>query len=214
MTKLEKFKLSFETFVGSFISVSLLYFSNFLMEFVTKDPKIQACITVLMLTTLVSWLNRIVISAVERFSWLRKWIDKTNFIEGFWYDTTFDDNGNIVHIVFLTITFENSKYELCGEAFDKTGNKISTFNSSHSHFINHELTAFVNSTGDKNILERSFDYYNFNKTADSYNGFYIDFSTLEPKSILGKRVSEEDVQKFKKFKKFENIEDFIKTIIN
>ncbi|WP_336732169.1 hypothetical protein [Chryseobacterium sp. VD8] len=213
MTKLEKFKLSYETFIGSFISVALLYLSNFLMEFVTKNPRIQACITILMLTTLVAWLNRVVVTAVERLSCLRKWIDRTNFIEGFWYDITYDDDRNIVHVVFLTITFENSKYELCGEAFDKVGNKISTFNSSHSHFINHELTAFVNSTGDKNILERSFDYYNFNKTADSYNGFYIDFSTLKPKSILGKRVNKEDVKKFNGFKKFENIEAFIKTII-
>lgn len=213
MTKIEKFKAFYETIIGTVVSITCVYVLNNYQEDLPKNQTVKGLFVIIFVSIFIIILNKLVTSLIDNAKWLRKLIDPSSFIEGYWYDITYDENKNFAHLVFLTIKYENSQYSLCGETFNQSGYKISTFNSTHSNFNNHELLAVVTSKYTGRTLDRAFDYFNFTQTADSYNGFYIDFNTNKVFDISGTKISRSEIKEFNGLKTLDDKANFAKSKI-
>lgn len=211
MTKIEKFKAFYETIIGTVVSIACVYVLNNYQEDLPKNQTMKGLFVVIFVSIFIILLNKLVASIIDTSKWLRRLIDPSSFIEGYWYDITYDQSGNFVHLVFLTIKYQNSIYTLCGETFDKNGKKVSTFNSTHSNFSNHELLAVVTSKYTGRTLDRALDYFNFTQTADSYEGFYIDINTNKLVDISGTKILQNEIKKFKGLKTLNDKANFAKS---
>lgn len=211
MNKIQKFKTFYESIISTVVSIACVYVLNNYQEDLPKNQTAKGVFVIIFISIFVILLNKLVNSIVDSSKWLRRQIDPANFIEGYWCDTTYDENGTALHLVILTISYQDGQYTLCGETFEKEGKKISTFNSTHSNFNNHELLAIVTSKHAGKSLDRALDYFNFTQTADSYEGFYFDFNVNKVIHISGVKLLSDELKAFNNFKTLKDKSNFAKS---
>jgi hypothetical protein len=140
---------------------------------------------------------------IQHSARMRKLMLGNDFVEGWWYDISFDqDLKKTTHGVLINILFDGREFHINGVTYSPEGHRIATFNSMTCSYENKLLFAKYEShteyfqTGvEHGVIEMQFDSYSV-----SYSGFYSDYTGKVKSRVQGIRVDPTDLRQYKKFK--------------
>lgn len=143
---------------------------------------------------------------------VRKLLMGKDFIEGYWYDVSFDKTTNVIkHSVLFKIDFEKEQYVLHGVSYSSQGERIATWKSTSCTYFDRVL--FVQYESHTELAEAFIEHgvlqMQFETPPNSYTGFYLDLANSVRSIISGKRVTDEELKANHNFNDITNKEEFL-----
>ncbi len=136
--------------------------------------------------------DQLIEGLLEKSEAIRKLIASDQFIEGYWFDISIDRSARVVHHgSLITIRWRDGGFVLNGVEFDPDGNRICTFRSTSTAFVNRVLTFSyeAHSESFNQAIETGIDQLQFDNPPQSYTGFYFDFTKTIDFRIQGSRIT-------------------------
>lgn len=128
---------------------------------------------------------------------VRKLLMGKDFIEGYWYDLSIDKTSKSVkHGVLFKIDYEKGNYVLHGITYNRQGDRIATWKSISCTFFEKILFVQYESHTEYSatFIEHGVLQIHFETPANSYTGFYFDFSNSIRFIITGRKVSKNEIK--------------------
>jgi hypothetical protein len=201
MHRFERINGVYRLFVATGVSAISVLILDQLQE-VLKSRSLAWVVLLGLVAIAVFLLNQAFEGLLEASVTIRKLIAGDEFIEGHWHDISVDRSTKVIrHGCFLTIRWEDGRFALNGTTFDEAGNLDSTFRSTSAAFENGILTFGYQSysKGYDHAIEIGIDQSRFDRPAQSYSGFYFDFTKTIECRIHGIKVDRETLTKFNHF---------------
>lgn len=201
--------------------VLLIYFIEAL-EGEVKGASFKYLICILLTTVILTMVNIMFENLVNFYPFLRKIILRDDFVEGFWYNLTFDDqnlNNKIIdQACLLQIVYINGDLKVYGEAYRKDGSKVGTFKSTNSAYSDKVLffEYFSHASTVENYIEIGMNQIQFGSPPNSYSGFYMNYSKGHEKIqhlVHGTKVSHDELLSHNSFKNSSDKRRFLMGII-
>ena len=215
MKNFENFRYIYSLIIATTASILCAFFINYLQEKIKADIKLSFFLTILVVSIIITIINIGVEKLIDNSQTFRKMIDPTNFIEGHWYDKTY--NGDkLVHVVILNICYEKGNFSIYGETFDGSKNHIANFTTTQTAFSNKQLFAFVNVNYTGRGNDSGIDHYIFGSPSTSYTCSYIEFhnpSGLKRTEVSGEKISESKMRRYNHLETLPDRKEFISSIL-
>jgi hypothetical protein len=195
---MEEFKTIYNIIIITVAAVLTSFFTNYLQGKITskKLSTLFAVITVSILAVISNYTVEHLIDGSQTF---RRWIDKDNFIEGYFYDLT-EDSSKTIHSAMLKITYDKGNYLVTGETIDSSGKHTATFKSTNTIYSNRILFFTYESYNQGLFIEQGVDQLQFGLPPNSYTGFYIKYhGDRKLHFVSGTKVNDKDLAEFGNF---------------
>ena len=204
----QEFLELYQIIIVTISSIATIFFLKVLEDKIT-DKSIKIVVVVVLVSIGLVITNYAIGNLVENSPKVRKWIDKDNFIEGYYFDITLQDTTG--HATILNIKYKDGEYLVFGDTFDSNWEHLSTFQSEQSVYSDRVLYFTFEAYPDDSPTIRGIDQLQFSLPPNSYSGFYINYmENPEFQNIKGARISDETVKKYNNFEEITDKSDFIK----
>jgi uncharacterized membrane protein YwzB len=199
--------------VASILTTFLIdkYASQFKSDGLAYSTIIIAVVLIVLIGNYV--LDYVIDDSVQ----LRKLLMGKDFIEGYWYDLSIDKpNKAIKHGVLFKISYEKGNYVLHGITYNRQGDRIATWKSISCTFFDKILFVQYESHTDYSatFIEHGVLQIHFETPANSYTGFYFDFSNSIRFIISGRKVSKEETRDYNGFNDIVDKEKFLMEVMH
>ncbi len=211
MERLKKLDNLYKLIIGTVATI----LTTFILDDLTQrlgDKGYATLMTILAVTVIILVMNFVLESLFENSVLLRKMLFGDDFIEGYWYDITFNQKTKKVrHSVLFSIFYEGGQIKVSGLGYDPQGNRVGTFKSTESSYSNRVLFYQYESHTNYNqgFIEIGVSQLCFDKPANSYSGFYLDYSDKMRFNVNGDRVPASIMDEHNGFKTNEDKKAFI-----
>lgn len=148
---------------------------------------------------------------------IRKFLMGKDFIEGYWYDLSIDKaNRSVKHGVLFKLDYEKGNYVLHGLTYNRQGDRIATWKSISCTFFEKILFVQYESHTEysQTFIEHGVLQIHFETPANSYTGFYFDFSNSIRFIITGRRVQKDELKNYNSFSDTTDKEKFLLEIMS
>ena len=180
--------------------------ATLLMDYLTlrvESKSIAMIIVIAIISIIIVTLNYLTENVMEKSSFVRKLVFGSDYIEGYWYDISYD-NGTILpaHGVIMLISYRKGVYVVNGTSYNEKGKRIATFRSDNSIYKDKTLYLKYESFTDynPNIVELGIMQFQFENPPNSYSGFYIDYSKTIRNAITGTRIDRLELKQYNNFR--------------
>lgn len=214
MQNLEKIRQTYTIIVGVITSFVTPYLLSLLQDSIANSGLRHLVIIILIGISLIV-LNLLLEHVINNSAGFRKLISPKSFIEGFWYDTTFE-NEKLRHVVIMNIFYEKGGYVVHAEYFNAQKQHIGNFTSMPSIYHNNELLFRVDLSYLNYKNKQSIDYLKFNSPPSSYIGYYIDLNHadgIKQIEVQGTRIKSKTLAAFNNFREIEDKGNFVEHLI-
>ena len=211
MEKIKKINDVYKIVLGTVATI----LTTFALDSVSQkigDKGYATLMTVLIVSIVIIILNQLAESIFEKSTFIRKILFGDEFIEGWWYDISYNEQaGTVQHGVLISISYEEWKYKVNGATYDTTGKRIATFKSTESNYSKRVLFFQYESHTryQENFIELGINQLCFDSPPTSYTGFYLDFGNSMRFKIYGDKVAENLVKENNNFKTNNDKKNFI-----
>lgn len=196
------------TAITSVVTIYLL--DTFQKELINKS--FAGFLTVLFASVLIVFSNAIVEYIFVKSKTIGKIFDSANYIEGFWYDVSRNERGDVEHLVILKIERRDNKFHVYGDTFNCNFAHISTYNSVNVMYEKPTLMMEYNSSpsnGSKDF-EYGIDIYKFSNPINSYSVSCFDLSKSKHFIATGFRITKKGLKKYNQFREIRDKVQFLK----
>jgi hypothetical protein len=180
--------------------------ATFLMDYLSgrfESKSISIIIMLAIVSIIIVSINYLAENIMEKSPLVRKLVLGSDYIEGYWYDITYDSNNILPsHGVIMLISYKDGTYVVNGTSYNGDGKRIATFRSDNSIYKDKTLYIKYESFTDynPNIVELGIMQFQFENPPNSYSGFYIDYSKTIRQAITGSRVEKSELQNNNNFR--------------
>lgn len=198
--------------VASILTTFLI--DTYSSQFKSNTLAYSTIIIGVILTVLIG--NYIVDYIIDDSVEVRRVMMGRNFIEGYWYDLSIDQQSKTAkHGVLFKIDYEKGNYVLYGVTYNRQGDRVATWKSISCTFLNKILFVQYESHTEYSatFIEHGVLQIHFETPANSYTGFYFDFSNSIRFLISGKKVSKNELKNQNEFRDTIDKEKFIVDIM-
>lgn len=194
--------------------------TSFLIEkyVILFKSDVLAYVTIVVFVLIIVLIfNTIIDYFIDHSVRLRKQLMGKDFIEGYWYDLSIDKvNKEVKHGVLFKIDYDKGNYVLHGITFNKQGDRVATWKSISCTFFEKVLFVQYESHTEYSatFIEHGVLQIHFESPANSYNGFYFDFSNSIRYIISGHKITREQLAENNDFQNTVDKEKFLMEVMN
>jgi|688.fasta_scaffold18989_10 hypothetical protein len=198
MKKLAKFERTYTLVVMTVAAFLGRSVTNYLGSKLTS-PSLTFTLLATLLVVSVVISDKILGALIEISPMLRRWICGSDFIEGWWYDVTLnEDRTSIHHVVIYNIYFEGGTLRLSGYSLDVEGRTRATFRSRTASY--NERNLFIEYEGSGDLIPHKIEVgvmsLHFGYPANSYTGFYFDYAGTIGAQVAGRKLDESVLKEY------------------
>ncbi len=210
---MDEFKNIYSIVIITIAAILTSFFINYLQGKI-NSKKLSTLFAVIIVSIFAVISNYTIGRLIDSSQTFRKWIDRDNFIEGYYYDIS-KDSIMVNHVAMLKITYDKGKYIVTGEGIDTSGVHIATFKSTNTIYSNRILFFTYESYNQKtSTIEHGVDQLQFSLPPQSYTGFYINYlGDKQLHFVSGSKVSEKELKEFGNFETLLDKKNFVRSKI-
>lgn len=215
MQFLEKYRREYKLISATTASIfTSLFIEKYASLF--KDKTLAYVTIVVFVIIIVAIGNSILDYVIDESVKVRKLLLGKHFIEGYWYDLSIDKTTkSIKHGVVFKIDYNKGSYELHGISYNRDGERIATWKSISCTFLENVLFVQYESHTEYSatFIEHGVLQMQFETPANSYTGFYFDFSNSIKYIIAGRRIGDNLLKQYNNFSDTSDKESFLDEIM-
>ncbi|MBT9330478.1 hypothetical protein [Paracidobacterium acidisoli] len=202
MERFERMNNIYRLFVATAVSAIAALVLDRLQQ-IFRQRSVLWIVVLALVAVVLFFLNQVFEGLLEHSLAFRRLVAGNEFIEGYWFDISVDKTHRAVHHgSFITIWWESGRFVINGIEFDPNGNRICTFRSTSSAYLDRVLTfSYESHTETYNLaIETGIDQLQFDNPPQSYSGFYFDYTKTVDFRVQGSRIDQSVLEEQKHFR--------------
>lgn len=213
MDKINKFSDLYKLIIATIATILTTFIIDWLRQ-KTGDRNFAAVLAIIIVSVVMILLNFILENSFENSVILRKMVFGNDFIEGYWYDVSFNEKERTIeHAILMKISYGTGKFNINGVTYDKVGNRIATWKSLDSNYCErilfYQYEAHTNVNNNEIFIEKGINQLCFDIPPNSYTGFYIDYANKMRYNICGEKVDKKEMKEYNNFKSSKDKSNFL-----
>ncbi len=212
MDRLRRFRNSLRLFLASVSSGVTVVALGFVSQRL-ENSAAAAMVTISLVSVVAFFLGKLVDWLVNSSPRVRRYLLGEDFIEGWWWDLARPSSDSVpTHGVLQRIWFDGDAFHVDGSSFRPDGTKLAAWSSTACTYS--RRTLYVVYEAQTELLlggyERGVVQLLFDRPANSYSGFLVDFSGAVVRRLRGQRVPAAAIRKHKQFSALDEKSSFIR----